>query len=192
MIKKGEGEDVGLLSGTHVMEGSGRMVVVGVGLNSQVGNIMNLLGATDSAKPAKGKKGEAKPAGRTQSASKVPTDLPKQSARIEDETKPPTSVAAESTAESTQWRQVAARKTDQPTTTDTPDIKEEAPKPTTQGGVTQLADDTEDEGEQEVVNDSKHKCKEQSWRTFGLENSFAFSRSPDETNQLSSLYRLHR
>jgi len=28
------------------MEGSGRMIVVGVGLNSQVGRIMSLLGAT--------------------------------------------------------------------------------------------------------------------------------------------------
>jgi hypothetical protein len=47
LIKKNEHDDVGLLSGTHVMEGSGRMLVVGVGLNSQVGTIMSLLGATD-------------------------------------------------------------------------------------------------------------------------------------------------
>jgi len=47
LVKKSKKEDVGLLSGTHVMEGSGRMLVVGVGLNSQVGSIMSLLGATD-------------------------------------------------------------------------------------------------------------------------------------------------
>ncbi|CAF5195498.1 unnamed protein product, partial [Rotaria sp. Silwood1] len=35
LVKKNEKEDVGLISGTHVMEGSGRMIVVGVGLNSQ-------------------------------------------------------------------------------------------------------------------------------------------------------------
>ncbi|XP_032822331.2 plasma membrane calcium-transporting ATPase 2-like isoform X2 [Petromyzon marinus] len=35
-----------LLSGTHVMEGSGRMVVTAVGINSQSGIIFTLLGAT--------------------------------------------------------------------------------------------------------------------------------------------------
>lgn len=35
-VKKGETHDPLLLSGTHVMEGSGRMVVTAVGVNSQV------------------------------------------------------------------------------------------------------------------------------------------------------------
>jgi magnesium-transporting ATPase (P-type) len=34
-----------LLSGTHVMEGSGKMLVTAVGVNSQTGIIMTLLGA---------------------------------------------------------------------------------------------------------------------------------------------------
>ena len=34
--------------GTHVMEGSGKMVVTAVGENSQAGIIMKLLGAADS------------------------------------------------------------------------------------------------------------------------------------------------
>lgn len=34
-----------LLSGTHVMEGSGKMVVTAVGVNSQAGIIFTLLGA---------------------------------------------------------------------------------------------------------------------------------------------------
>lgn len=34
-----------LLAGTHVMEGSGRMVVTAVGVNSQTGIIFTLLGA---------------------------------------------------------------------------------------------------------------------------------------------------
>ena len=47
LVKKGEQYlDVSLLSGTNVMEGSGRMLVTAVGLNSQTGIIMSLLGAT--------------------------------------------------------------------------------------------------------------------------------------------------
>ncbi len=45
------------LSGTHVMEGSGRMVVSAVGLNSQTGIIFTLLGAGDE-EVKKVKKGE--------------------------------------------------------------------------------------------------------------------------------------
>uniref|UniRef100_A0A0X3PBV0 Calcium-transporting ATPase n=1 Tax=Schistocephalus solidus TaxID=70667 RepID=A0A0X3PBV0_SCHSO len=46
-VKKGEHIDPVLLSGTHVMEGSGRMLVTAVGVNSQAGIIFTLLGATD-------------------------------------------------------------------------------------------------------------------------------------------------
>nr|VZI17225.1 unnamed protein product [Spirometra erinaceieuropaei] len=48
-VKKGEHIDPVLLSGTHVMEGSGRMLVTAVGVNSQAGIIFTLLGATDGA-----------------------------------------------------------------------------------------------------------------------------------------------
>ena len=34
-----------VLSGTHVMEGSGKMIVTAVGVNSQAGIIFTLLGA---------------------------------------------------------------------------------------------------------------------------------------------------
>lgn len=44
-VKKGENYDPMLLSGTHVMEGSGKMVVTAVGVNSQAGIIFTLLGA---------------------------------------------------------------------------------------------------------------------------------------------------
>uniref|UniRef100_A0A0K0ED38 Calcium-transporting ATPase n=1 Tax=Strongyloides stercoralis TaxID=6248 RepID=A0A0K0ED38_STRER len=44
-IKKSVEHDPMLLSGTHVMEGSGKMVVTAVGINSQTGIIMSLLGA---------------------------------------------------------------------------------------------------------------------------------------------------
>ncbi|NP_001028822.1 sperm plasma membrane calcium transporting ATPase [Strongylocentrotus purpuratus] len=42
-IKKGVERDPMLLSGTHVLEGSGKMVVTAVGLNSQTGQIFSLL-----------------------------------------------------------------------------------------------------------------------------------------------------
>lgn len=35
-------------SGTHAMEGSGKMIITAVGVNSQTGIIMTLLGATKS------------------------------------------------------------------------------------------------------------------------------------------------
>ncbi|XP_078075767.1 plasma membrane calcium-transporting ATPase 1-like isoform X2 [Mustelus asterias] len=44
-VKKGLERDPLLLSGTHVMEGSGRMVVTAVGVNSQTGIIFTLLGS---------------------------------------------------------------------------------------------------------------------------------------------------
>ncbi|OTF77092.1 plasma membrane calcium-transporting ATPase 3-like protein [Euroglyphus maynei] len=47
-VKKGLDSDPTLFSGTHVMEGSGRMVVTAVGINSQAGIIFALLGAAQT------------------------------------------------------------------------------------------------------------------------------------------------
>uniref|UniRef100_A0A667ZK83 Calcium-transporting ATPase n=1 Tax=Myripristis murdjan TaxID=586833 RepID=A0A667ZK83_9TELE len=47
-VRKSLEKDPMLLSGTHVMEGSGRMVVSAVGLNSQTGIIFTLLGAGEN------------------------------------------------------------------------------------------------------------------------------------------------
>ncbi|XP_064604968.1 plasma membrane calcium-transporting ATPase 2-like isoform X2 [Liolophura sinensis] len=61
-VKKGDVTDPMLLSGTHVMEGSGKMLVVAVGVNSQTGIIFALLGASQEdseKKKKKKKKGEA-------------------------------------------------------------------------------------------------------------------------------------
>ncbi|XP_055023448.1 plasma membrane calcium-transporting ATPase 3a isoform X6 [Misgurnus anguillicaudatus] len=44
-VRKSADKDPMLLSGTHVMEGSGKMVVTAVGVNSQTGIIFTLLGA---------------------------------------------------------------------------------------------------------------------------------------------------
>lgn len=59
-VKKGVDIDPILLSGTHVMEGSGKMLVTAVGVNSQTGIIFALLGASnlDSKEKKKKKKGE--------------------------------------------------------------------------------------------------------------------------------------
>jgi magnesium-transporting ATPase (P-type) len=60
LINKSPDHDPILLSGTHVMEGSGKMVVTAVGINSQTGMVMRLLGATAKEKKLKIKK-ETKP-----------------------------------------------------------------------------------------------------------------------------------
>ncbi|XP_075040057.1 plasma membrane calcium-transporting ATPase 2 isoform X16 [Mixophyes fleayi] len=46
-VRKAVDKDPMLLSGTHVMEGSGRMLVTAVGVNSQTGIIFTLLGASE-------------------------------------------------------------------------------------------------------------------------------------------------
>ncbi|XP_029907050.1 plasma membrane calcium-transporting ATPase 4 isoform X1 [Myripristis murdjan] len=55
-VRKSLEKDPMLLSGTHVMEGSGRMVVSAVGLNSQTGIIFTLLGAGENDEEKKVKK----------------------------------------------------------------------------------------------------------------------------------------
>ncbi|XP_062564876.1 plasma membrane calcium-transporting ATPase 2 isoform X4 [Armigeres subalbatus] len=61
-VKKSELTDPMVLSGTHVMEGSGKMVVTAVGVNSQAGIIFTLLGAAvdEHEAAAKKKKKDAK------------------------------------------------------------------------------------------------------------------------------------
>ncbi|XP_066117742.1 plasma membrane calcium-transporting ATPase 4 isoform X2 [Saccopteryx bilineata] len=55
LVKKSPERDPMLLSGTHVMEGSGRMVVTAVGVNSQTGIIFALLGASEGEEEKKKK-----------------------------------------------------------------------------------------------------------------------------------------
>lgn len=55
-VKKGIDNDPMVLSGTHVMEGSGKMVVTAVGVNSQAGIIFTLLGAAVDEQEAEIKK----------------------------------------------------------------------------------------------------------------------------------------
>lgn len=63
-MKKGADFDPMVLSGTHVMEGSGKIVVTAVGVNSQAGIIFTLLGAAvdqQEAEIRKMKKGNTNP-----------------------------------------------------------------------------------------------------------------------------------
>uniref|UniRef100_A0A8C3GA81 Calcium-transporting ATPase n=1 Tax=Cyclopterus lumpus TaxID=8103 RepID=A0A8C3GA81_CYCLU len=57
-VGKSVDKDPMLLSGTHVMEGSGRMLVTAVGVNSQTGIIFTLLGAGEIEEEGKDKKGK--------------------------------------------------------------------------------------------------------------------------------------
>ncbi|XP_057217608.1 plasma membrane calcium-transporting ATPase 2 isoform X3 [Triplophysa rosa] len=58
-VQKAIEKDPMLLSGTHVMEGSGRMVVTAVGVNSQTGIIFTLLSTGGEEEEKKEKKGQA-------------------------------------------------------------------------------------------------------------------------------------
>uniref|UniRef100_A0A3P8YCN3 Calcium-transporting ATPase n=1 Tax=Esox lucius TaxID=8010 RepID=A0A3P8YCN3_ESOLU len=57
-VKKSVDKDPMLLSGTHVMEGSGKMLVTAVGINSQTGIIFTLLGVGEGEEEKKDKKGK--------------------------------------------------------------------------------------------------------------------------------------
>ena len=59
-IKKGLDSDPMLLSGTHVMEGTGKVIVTAVGVNSQAGIIFTLLGAVEDAASEEDKKRQKK------------------------------------------------------------------------------------------------------------------------------------
>jgi hypothetical protein len=60
IIRRGKKQDILLkvysVSGTHVMEGSGKMLVTAVGVNSQAGIIFTLLGAAVDQQEAEIKK----------------------------------------------------------------------------------------------------------------------------------------
>uniref|UniRef100_A0A3P9MNE5 Calcium-transporting ATPase n=1 Tax=Oryzias latipes TaxID=8090 RepID=A0A3P9MNE5_ORYLA len=58
-VRKSVDKDPMLLSGTHVMEGSGRMLVTAVGVNSQTGIIFTLLGAGEIEEDVKEKKDDS-------------------------------------------------------------------------------------------------------------------------------------
>ncbi|XP_069897874.1 plasma membrane calcium-transporting ATPase 4 isoform X3 [Dipodomys merriami] len=72
-VKKTVEKDPMLLSGTHVMEGSGRIVVTAVGINSQTGIIFTLLGASDDDNQEEEKKKKGKKQGISENRNKAKT-----------------------------------------------------------------------------------------------------------------------
>uniref|UniRef100_A0A5F8H4B3 Calcium-transporting ATPase n=1 Tax=Monodelphis domestica TaxID=13616 RepID=A0A5F8H4B3_MONDO len=70
-VRKSVDKDPMLLSGTHVMEGSGRMLVTAVGVNSQTGIIFTLLGAGGEEEEKKDKKGKMQDGNMDTSQSKA-------------------------------------------------------------------------------------------------------------------------
>ncbi|XP_063065278.1 plasma membrane calcium-transporting ATPase 3-like [Engraulis encrasicolus] len=71
-VRKAVDKDPMLLSGTHVMEGSGRMVVTAVGVNSQTGIIFTLLGAGEGEEEEEKEKKEPKKEGTSSSSVQYP------------------------------------------------------------------------------------------------------------------------
>ncbi|XP_006889566.1 PREDICTED: plasma membrane calcium-transporting ATPase 1 isoform X2 [Elephantulus edwardii] len=70
-VRKSLDKDPLLLSGTHVMEGSGRMVVTAVGINSQTGIIFTLLGAGGDEEEKKDEKKKEKKNGAIENRNKA-------------------------------------------------------------------------------------------------------------------------
>ena len=70
-VSKGIDVDPMLLSGTHVMEGSGRMLITAVGLSSQTGIILTLIGAAQT------KQGKSKPRKASSNITKSGTNNPR-------------------------------------------------------------------------------------------------------------------
>ncbi|XP_017869269.1 PREDICTED: plasma membrane calcium-transporting ATPase 3 isoform X2 [Drosophila arizonae] len=102
-VKKGPDTDPMVLSGTHVMEGSGKMVVTAVGVNSQAGIIFTLLGAAvdeQEAEIKKMKKGESdgRPPMKESSHAVAPTQYASEAIKSESDgnhVQPSTTSAAE-------------------------------------------------------------------------------------------------
>ncbi|CAF3896479.1 unnamed protein product [Rotaria sordida] len=155
LIKKGEDEDVRLLSGTYVMEGSGRMVVLNVGLNSQFRNIMSLLGATADRNESKDKETDRKSNIATTST-KAPFDLSKQSVHIEDETKQPTPAISEKFSHKDQLRLLKTSKDKNDNTiNETTRANERKSQNKARNAATESSEDTEDDDID--ADNAKHK-----------------------------------
>ncbi|XP_036609320.1 plasma membrane calcium-transporting ATPase 4 isoform X1 [Trichosurus vulpecula] len=75
-VKKTVEKDPMLLSGTHVMEGSGRIVVTAVGVHSQTGIIFTLLGASESNEGKKEKTGKKQGAPENRNKAKTEDGVP--------------------------------------------------------------------------------------------------------------------
>lgn len=73
-----------LFTGTHVMEGSGKMLVTAVGVNSQTGIIFTLLGAGEDGDDEKDEKGENDKKKKKKKRQKKEKDRKKEEQRKKD------------------------------------------------------------------------------------------------------------
>ncbi|XP_034033257.1 plasma membrane calcium-transporting ATPase 1-like [Thalassophryne amazonica] len=73
-VKKSLDKDPMMLSGTHVMEGSGKMVVTAVGVNSQTGIIFRLLGSGEDGEDQKAKMDKERKREKYKKAAEVKTE----------------------------------------------------------------------------------------------------------------------
>lgn len=166
---------MGLLSGTQVMEGSGRMVITGVGLNSQVGAIMSLLGVTgggkDSKKSKKAKgKTPAKPTAQIEDGAKARAS---KEGQVLSQEAPPTNAANNGGSDGKKIVEAAKDATNNATTT-APALKEAV------------------EEEPTGKTDSKQRCKQRDSSINNSEvNLFFSSCSPSETEYFSLEYWLY-
>lgn len=175
MIKKNENEDVGLLSGTQVMEGSGRMVVLGVGLNSQVGVIMNLLGATEGSNASKDKKKDKK----------RKSDMKKDESRTSKLATSPNDGAKvkSASAEGPELHQLLPKNE-----TKQDDDGQKNAAVTTAPALEEVA--AEDDGA--GANEGKNRCKKASVDRTKIFNGFSFDSFSGDSNEIGTLSSLHQ
>merc|ERR1712106_1029599 len=85
-VNKGSASDPMVLSGTHVMEGSGKVLVTAVGVNSQAGIIFTLLGAAaeEVEDMEKKKRKEKKKKGDRANNDVALTDIPQITVDVEE------------------------------------------------------------------------------------------------------------
>uniref|UniRef100_A0A7N6F6A6 Calcium-transporting ATPase n=1 Tax=Anabas testudineus TaxID=64144 RepID=A0A7N6F6A6_ANATE len=84
-VRKSMEKDPMLLSGTHVMEGSGRMMVSAVGLNSQTGIIFTLLGASENDEEKKVKKSKKQGPPENRNKAKTQDGIPLETQPLKSE-----------------------------------------------------------------------------------------------------------
>ncbi|CAF1399532.1 unnamed protein product [Rotaria sordida] len=124
LIKKDESEDPFLLSGTHIMEGNGKMLVLAVGEHSQMGIINKLLGAPKEENNDNNKQNTTTDA-----------DVGKRQVKLESTT----ADAAVNNQDTTKLQEIIPDNTNQANNDDDPDHFKFEERPSLQAKLTELA-----------------------------------------------------
>ncbi|CAF3808720.1 unnamed protein product [Rotaria sordida] len=124
LIKKDESEDPFLLSGTHIMEGNGKMLVLAVGEHSQMGIIKKLLGAPKEENNDNNKQNTTTDA-----------DVSKRQVKLESTT----ADAAVNNQDTTKLQEIIPDNTNQANNDDDPDRFKFEERPSLQAKLTELA-----------------------------------------------------